>query len=449
MRTLCCEQDILSKANKVSAIHKKRFLVELFSCFSCVLSIFFDQYGSFVPGVTCGELFLILSSALLFLFYGVSYREKWFLFVLFYAISLASTIVSVSMSFVLRGNPFVLEDGFEIASRWVRYLSYLLFFVFFFGSSCKSISSSSLRIYRLLSLIVGAYALLQFAIYYLTKYYLPINILPIPFSNGVTTETAISTASKYSISYFRAYGIFTEPSYLAKFLLPSVALSFFGWGRQKADLISLFVSCGAIIVSTSFQGVAIVLLTFVVCFFAGLNSGSLKKKQALLIVLLFLIVFLLSLYLGLFNNVFSRFTQLGSSTMDESSSVRVFRGFAVWKELPIFYKVFGVGMGNAANSIKSLGIVTRFDASAQDALSFAYMNGMALTMVECGLIPFALLLCILFSSFKKTNWAGKVILIQLLLLMVTSNVGLLSIVSFFYFLFVLFFTKDDKKRFVV
>ena len=361
-----------------------------FICSFCIVfSTFLYQYSSFVPGITVGELLLIACSIIIFAYTKRQYDRT--LIASFLLIYLSCLFFSV-LSFGSSTFDFVLESRGIVLSRCIRYLAYVIFIsVLCFRNN---VLRYTVKVYKVACLVVSFYTIVQFLVFSFSKIYLPVNILPIPFSNGVTSDIAIMVSGVSG--YFRGYGFFTEPSHLVKFLLPFVALTLIE--TKKGKVISLCLSGAAILLSTSLQGILIMAITFVIAIMFS------KKIHAFAKFLLFLSAFVICLIIigsGYLSGVMDRLQNLISGNLDGSTGFRVFKGFAVFDRLPTTNKIIGVGMGNIANFVKSNGITTPYDTLIMDADSINFVSGISCLLLEGGLISLILYLPFLFFLFNR------------------------------------------------
>lgn len=227
--------------------------IKLFSLV-VLLSTFFHQYGSFLSGVTFGELMLILASALVLLFNGFNLSiEKTKTLIQFYWVCLLLTL----FSFLIQQHDFIAVESFEVFSRCVRYFAYVIFIVV---SADKLDVNYTLKIYRYLCVFVSLYIVLQTLGYYVFNFALPIKILPLPFSRESDMYVLFSEFDKY---YYRAYGPFAEPGYAAKFLLPGLAISLFNSLNDHKNIVSVMLISAGIIFTTSVQGVLLAVFSYI------------------------------------------------------------------------------------------------------------------------------------------------------------------------------------------
>jgi len=414
----------VNKKSKYSIEVKSSSIIVHFVIIVSVLSNFFDQYFSVIPGITLGELLLI--AACIFMLVKKKFKigiNDIRLILMFYISSLLFSLLSLAVSNV----SFQMNSEMDVITRWIRYFAYVMMFIILCEDALNV--DCFIKLYRLLCILIAGYTILQFVFYILFHIYLPVNILPITNRREITSGWALNYAEQYG---FRAYGVFVEPSYLIKFLLPSISFSLLGWRNDKPDWLCFSLASFAIFVSTSAQGIAIWSISLL--YFVFVNK-MLNKKQALVsfgAIVAFIIVIVIVGRVGVSNYAFQRLESLlAGKTSDRSTLIRVFRGFAFWQQLPFKYKLIGVGMGNIANFADTFNIVTDYDYYYRTAETLEYMNGISTALVCGGLVSFAIFIYTFMNLFKGLNKKGKLIFFQFILIMFSGS-SLLSLSGFFY-----------------
>jgi hypothetical protein len=422
-------------AKKQTKVLTSAKLTDFFCAISIVLSIFFNQYV-FFAGISLGELLLIISSVFIFFKNNLRCKTRYCLpivFIYFY---------SLLLSFIYFVDPnisFEWADKITVVTRWIRYFAYLVFIITYTNWFNKA--SLAIKIYKIVVIFVSIYTLLQFIFFSFFNIMLPIDILPF---FKMSRDLSSVFANYTSVSY-RGYGVFMEPSYLAKFLLPSIPILMWQIKQKKRVIIQLCLVFGAIICSTSMQGVVIALIIIVVFIFFGNGKINMNTifKRAVLFGLFSLIFFVLLNHFNLFSRVLTRFSNITSSdTKDYSTGMRIYRGFSIFNSLSIHGKLFGIGFGNMANYIYSYGIVTPYDYYIQNEASIEYMNGLSSLLVQTGIVGFIIFISFSLKTFFKCSIIGKMILIEFILIMLTGS-DLFSITTAFFMFFIFLFRKRE------
>ena len=400
-----------------------------------VLCPFFFQYQSLIPGITLGELLLVFACTPSVIKYCRNWTvDKTKIIVAYYFCSLTLSFVIILISDL----QFTGVSMVEVMTRWIRYGTYVVFFVTFIDNYRSTVNA--LILYRKVCLVAAIYTILQTVIYYAFGVVLPIKILPFPWNR--TNAEVLDFFQNY---YFRGFGPFIEPSDLAKFLLPGLAFSLYGWeyavsGEKSSNNLETVIILAAILCSTSVQGILIAGVTCL-CFLFSNNNISPKKKVAFLI--LFMLVVLWLFTSDQFSAPLSRITGLLSGEKQGySSGMRLFRGFAYWGQLPFINKLVGVGLGCVGEFAYENNIVTEFDHYLRTLPNLEYGSGISLVLVQSGLIGFSFFVAFVYSTWKRINHVSKSILIQLIMILASGS-GFLSVHTFFC-CYLIFFERTSK-----
>lgn len=403
----------------------------MFFSFFIILSIFFHQYGSFLPGVTFGELMLILASALVLLFNGFNLSiEKTKTLIQFYGVCLLLTL----FSFLIQQHDFIAVSAFEVFSRLVRYFAYVIFIVV---SADKLDANYALKIYRYICIFVSLYIILQTLGYYAFNFALPVKILPLPFSRESDMYVLFSEFDKY---YYRAYGPFAEPGYAAKFLLPGLAISLFDSLNDHKNIVSVMLISAGIIFTTSVQGVLLAVFSYIYFgFFLLLNKElriSFNLGEIFIVGLLVMLLSFIIYSVGILDTPIERISSIfavshGGTLARSSTGIRVYRGFALFAALPTLYKIIGVGMGNLGNFVIENNIYTNFDYFFSSLNQFEYVNAISGVLLSSGIIGGIYFIFYVMGLYKNTICQYRLILLQLIVLFFAGD-SFFSMTTVFY-----------------
>ena len=382
-----------------------------------VLPTFLHQYGSFLPGVTFGELMLILTSAFVLLFDGFNlniYKTK--KLIEFYSVCMFLTL----LSFLLQQLDFIAVSMFEVLSRWMRYFAYVIFIVV---SADKLDANYALKIYRYICVFVSLYIVLQTLGYYTLNFALPVKILPLPFSRESDMFVLFSGFDKY---YYRAYGPFAEPGYAAKFLLPGLAISLYDSLKSHKNISLLMLISTGIILTTSVQGVLLAVFSFIYFGFSLLQNKEFRISFNLgKIFIVGLLVMLLSFIfysVGILETPIERISSIfavsqGGTLARSSTGMRVYRGFALFAVLPTLYKIIGVGLGNLGNFVVENNIYTNFDYFFTTINQIEYVNAISGLLLSSGIIGAFYFIKYFCSLYRNTENPYTLIFLQFTLLL--------------------------------
>jgi len=386
-----------------------------------ILSPIFRQYIPIIPipGVTLADMILGISCGILLLTSKLDFPvQKVKPLILFWFFGATVSF----FSFLIQQ-----ELNFEIISRLIRYS----FYVFLVLVSSKYFQLKyALKIFKFLCIIISLYIIVQVIIYNIFGIILPFKILPISLSRDISLDHIALIASKY---YLRASGIFVEPGYAAKFLLPGLALSLFGWVKiEKADTKNTILIFSALILTTSSQGIfigALIIGMYIMSLVRHNKSYSdVLKKFIIILIFLLLIVFFFNL--SIVQTALNKVT--GEIRSGSSVSLRMYRGFAVFLQLPITFQIIGVGHGNLGNFVIKNSIVTKYDPAIITPAVADYANSVSAVLLYYGIIGFLLLVNVYWHFFRNTKGAFRLILISQIVLSFVAG-GLFGVTIVFYF----------------
>jgi hypothetical protein len=272
--------------------------------------------------------------------------------------------------------------------------------------------------------------------------YLPVNLLPISFrvADVQNTNLLLESANKY---YFRAYGVFTEPGYVAKFVLPGLVLSMFGWDEHKRiDFFSFSIILVTLLLTASVQAIVVGFVSVVLSMYEILKNGKKKNGKAYtyLIVIIGIIVFLFAIYK--FNDLISApITRLQKISFNSTGStgIRLFRGFAIFLQLPIIYKLIGIGLGNISYYVINQNITTYYDSPIINDTTLGYTSGISAILVESGIIGILLFMYWFFKERNRISRVQRIILYQFVILLFGGG----SILDMFAVFFLAFLSQHD------
>ena len=395
------------KTNYTSTTPKSIF-ISLFSII-IILIPFLWQYSSFINGLTLGDLLLVLSVIPVTLLNSGNFKINKIgstILVFWFAI-----ILTTSLNLILQG--FI---SFDIITRFTRFTFYL-FIVAFYMKYFKY--KKALTIYMKLAILISIYLVIQYISFYLLKIQLPNKILSIPYYTGDQTTDIIFNSSTV---FYRPAGIFKEPGYLVFFIFPALIISLFNLKKLTiANFIQIVLFVFVMIFSSSTQG--LILVFFILMYrLIYIKKGKTNNiYQFFGLVVIGLIIFLvlssnIELIQYSFNKIFSSDIRPGSST-----ALRIYRGFAIYKELPLINKLFGVGHGNLGNFVISNSIYTQYDALPLTLAKAEFINGIMTPFIYYGIFVGFYFVLLLISSVVKLKGHDRLILISIIILLFSDS----------------------------
>lgn len=402
-----------------------------------MVSFFLRDYKTIISGVTLSELLLIIVS------FSLVVKNKMIFFDrtkrLFFIIILGAILFSILSGVLFQFDNSMVSE-FEVLSRCIRYFAYI-FFVIICSDNLEK--TWTLRIFCILTLMMAIYMILQGVLYYGWNVVLPVKIIP-----GIEwgrEYNVLELKKIFDASYFRAYGIMAEPGYTAVMLMPVFAWYLMN-EKLKRRIPCLLVLGLAAMLTVSMQ-IIVVLFATILYYVIG---EFLRKREhvnvvTLVIVSGVLIVFFLAAILGFLAPIITRLSMIGEVRVNGgggSTAVRLFRGFSVYSQLPWEAKLFGVGLGNIGNAVKSFDIETIYDSYANSELAVEFVNGISEIMIMSGFIGLLEFIVLSVNLFRSSNVYAKTIVIQWILFLF-AGVGFYSLDTVLMISLIYIFNSED------
>lgn len=389
---------------------------------SVISSPILKQYSSPIPGVSLADLtFLMIIAFILIIDRKIVISSKVRTLLIFWFIT---TCIS--------GVSFLLHQNFDVISV-IRYAKYT-FYLFIVILSIKYFDFRlGIDFLIKISTLIGIYILIQYLSYNFFSTILPFKILPFSWASG--SEFSIKDVEYIAYRYFyRPSGIFIEPAAAAQFLLPGLVFAIYNKNdRNTVRYMIVAILVASIYLTTSTQGLAV--LIFIIL----LKLYSLHTKYYLKVFVYGITVISLLIIISrvnLFELINSFILSFESVERGSSLAIRIFRGFEVFKFLPIIYMLIGVGHGNLGNYVLSNQIITKYDPIPLTEAFAEYANAFSLVLLYYGLIGSVLFLVILIDVGVHTKNAHRLLLYVYCLLMLSSGVFFnISIVFYFALLY--------------
>jgi hypothetical protein len=330
----------------------------------------------------------------------------------------------------------------------ISYLNSYVFFilrmmVFFLGVYLFFDFKKGIKIYVFFSYLIVIIFMVQVITYYIFKIPLEFNIIFLQLQDKY--EMAFK---RLSINYIfpRFSSLFSEPAHFSQYIIPFFIFKLFGYKNivKKSTVVALILSL-EIILSTSGNGIIIISLVWGIYFILNLKYISTKK---LIIYLLVIISFLLLIYLfsdaPFFNYVLGRLFKEDPFTQYHPIGFRVFRGFLVFRDLPIIHKLLGVGYYNELTARNYYNLKDNiYDMPG----GYDWMNHFSQILVYFGIFAFFMYVFLLYSLYKRQETITiKILIFSFILLNLTTAMMIDSVWMLYMFLIYsgLILEKENK-----
>lgn len=363
--------------------YAKITLTERLFSISIILLPFLYQYKGVGSIVSLGEIVVaIFTFVLLFDDHLILTNIDYNLLV-FYVISLATTMCCLFMDYFEIG-----ETGTVIA-RMVLYA-----FVINEARSHFDIKIV-VQFYTIFVAILSIYLIVQYIYYLGNGGYLPIYL---NYSWQFPPEARPADLAINFQWYYRPSSLFLEPSYFALYVLPCICLLLFKIKKTKQEIVILFLSAIAILLSTASSGIAGLIIILAVFLFKRADYNSKYRIALKGIVIVTAIIGIIAFFQISENAVFI----LNRLETGGSINQRITRGWLIFQELPLVNQLIGVGLNNVEPYMIMNNISTIYDEG-----NLNYSSSFLQTLNYSGIIGFTALLLYVVAVFGKTIKIGR------------------------------------------
>lgn len=279
-----------------------------------------------------------------------------------------------------------------------------------------------LRLYINTSFIAAVYLLAQAMLHMATGIYLPLNLPFLTLANMEVGGTYYqSMVSGYEIFGFRYSGFFMEPAQFCQYTVYAVAILLFADEigltiRRKA--LKLAVICIGTIMSFSAMGYVLVLVVWVVWMLKRSESVESFVRKTAIIVIAAIVLIYVSIKTGAFDSMQARVAGISGSGIT-SGNMRILRGFEIYAEEPLIFKIFGIGAGNFSAFMQKFRISTRYDRFIP--MTNEYMSGISTVLVYGGVVGLMLFLVPIIRFLKVKAFITRSMMLILLLILFSSS----------------------------
>lgn len=276
-----------------------------------------------------------------------------------------------------------------------------------------------LKVYKWSVSIAICFFVFQELIYSLTGYRPDGLLRGIPLmANSIMGDDAYIDSLQ---SAYRSSSFFLEPSHFAEYITPLLGIELFR--GKRIGLYPVLITITLLFLRSG-NGIIMLLALWSVWLFLSLKDGKLIKKTAIILVFIPLFFYAGKQYLA--SETGSIIAERSQNLNDgRSSYMRIIRGYLVYADMPLSQKILGTSDDNIPSIIKNSSVAYTFGDGE------SYFNAVQTVLITGGIIGFILYFIWLFSVFSKNLIPGKITLILLLLLSLTSSIYL-SVSMVFY-----------------
>ena len=349
------------------------------------------QY-SYFSGKIDLDVFAILYVILFFIIHKLTEHKSAFKGLVFSY--LLYTIVIIIINIAANNLHTTFSDVFLRAGRFCLYF---YFATLLFSNYLNY--NDALSIYRKVALTASVYIFIQAIIYYSTGIVLP-------------NKIGASSSAMLTSSIGRLKSFYSEPADMAYSIIPFICCSLFGPQYETKDrrFADSIIASLAIIISTSSQGTAIVIILWIIW---EIKSIGQHKPSLHIILLLMLFV---AIFLGYRSTIleFSLGRLGGLLQGDISSTAWAARsgGFTVYNEQSLLLKVFGNGYGNYFSEN-----IYGYSTWGQ----FIYFSTLSGSLFMQGILGTIMLVLILLKCFRLGTITQKILVLVFVFLSIGGD----------------------------
>lgn len=284
------------------------------------------------------------------------------------------------------------------------------------------------KIVSKLVMALAFFVLVQTIVYFLTGYLIPGLIPNVEINDGgITGQQMYQIILKNAgyMGYIKPNGFLCEPAHCAHCFFIYLLIILF-----EEDPVSnqrQFIRAGIVSLAMIATMSTSAFIELAVAWIAWLIVG--KRKKVLQIVLV--AIAMVGAYILVFKRgdtsysaVLERFTRMFSNQQvaSYSGNLRVLKGFEVFKSLPAFNKIFGIGFGTYDAAVNN-GLI---QLQGYD-LANEYMNTISYILVSTGVVGFAIYIGYFAAVFKSRTITGKLLIVGAFIMALGSGIYCTSI----------------------
>lgn len=371
------------------------------------LSIILSAYP-LIRSITLGEVLLLAPAALLLFFTRKFCKVKGLLWFWIYIVFQSMVLLTLSVPYA------------ELAPTINELLLLTIRYFIVLAIAARIDSRLFYKIYWIICVLAIGCVVIQA---------LQIWILNVPMTNMIPFVDLSSKAETLSFIENRPSAFFLEPQHLCSFFLPILVIEI-----NKQDYLKAGILTFTILLTTSTQGLICAAAVWIMFF---LTDDVRKLKSKLIMVLIILVFVILFLYSNLFAGSLEK---LQNTSLD--TNIRIVRAFEVFKAMPLFDKITGIGMTNVNSYLKYSRVCPEWTLSDL-SVNQNYISSFFGNFVEFGLIGGISYLLMIASMFKSANKTGKIFVILILLSALSMTITYNSWMIFYW---VIFYTISDDKK---
>lgn len=292
---------------------------------------------------------------------------------------------------------------------------FLMFLVFFYYITTDNLGTFISK-YKKMALICIVFFYIQFITYHLLNVRLNGIFLSLPIA--ITDDVSGWMARLDESNRFSSF--FSEPAHFAYFLMPLIIVEVY---KENKNWLFIGLMVLSVVLSMSGTGLLALVVTILAWYFSNIIRRSKRSIWYMVFVGSALIigagVFMKTEMAG---ELLERQSEMSIDYTGGSRSgfMRLWRGYYVYAEMPTSRKIIGLNNDDLLRQYEQRSLFSETFSSDTDR----FYNGMGMLLTRQGLVGLFLFLVLLGSIWKKTNQAGKLIIICFFSYMLMESVYL-------------------------
>lgn len=388
----------------------------------------------------CIELFCVIGMILGYYGYGILtfYIMLIGICIIFTKVIKRKIVFSFSKPFILFivCYFFLRSLHFTVSDIPLGTLLMVIFLGFFQGQVQRE---HFIRIYNRVAKLNVYYLFVQIVVKLLFNIVLPGVLLFLPLTGGTSEEIDTSQVAQIMEDRSRFSGFFSEPSHLAAFLLPLIAINLF----YKRDYKNVFLYVIAILLSKSGVGFVGLVVLFVFIFISRIKSMSAKQIVPIVVLSVFLsgaAYFVVSN--GYADDLLERQEEFDMDNENSSGFIRVMRGYYIYDMMSTRDKIIGGANSTVRYIIDRSPMASSFARQGE----MIYLNFFQRLLIYGGIITVCFFLVYFLWYLRLLDTTGKCCLSLFFVLSFISGMNfnaqmLLMLTTTF-----LFIKKEDQVK---
>lgn len=359
---------------------------------SCVLGMILEIYGSGLTLFFLSSCLLIISSKIIKKRVDIVFPRQFHYFILIFLLLR-----------LIRG---------DIANIPFGIVMFFVFLGFYFGNARKSLF---FKIYHIAANINVVVFLIQTIMKWIYGYSFSgiFSFLPIARGGGEMDVTWYQETQMYSP---RCCAFFAEPSHLAQFLLPLLAIDLFCNTNGKKSIWTLLYFFTLVLLQS---GCGYWGLLVVIVFYLFDKVKTMKLYMLIPLFISFLIFTSFMIYAVTMteagNKLVERQAELDPSEGESSGFTRIYRGYFIYEMLDAKEKVLGI----SSEKIEKYVSKSAFKSFEKD--DGIYLNTVQRLLICDGLVGLVGFMLFLFCFICKCNLAGRCVLSVYIAMMLVES----------------------------